>query len=198
MTREEWLNAALDLMRKEFFSKPPHVLPSSVAVSCGIPAGSVRAIGQCWDSNISKGGTTEIFICPSQDDPKEVLAILLHEACHAVIGVKEKHGPAFVRMMKLVGLSGKPTSTICEEGSKLDHQLTQMCETLGKYPHSSLNKSKRRAKKDQAKSVKLFSKTFGDYSLSVKQELIEQHGKPLDPAGVEMVTKQELKNAEGT
>jgi hypothetical protein len=188
MTREEWLLAAKTKLETEFFNRRTRKLPP-VAVSCGIPKGSSNAIGQCWDSKVASDGTTQIFICPSIDQPFQVLGVLLHELCHASVGVRYGHGPEFGRIARAVGLKGKLTQTTVDKDSETGVFLTKLQESLGVYPHKALNKQKEKKKGQRPKRVKLISPKHSDYEISILQELLTK-GLPIDPWGDTMELKE--------
>jgi hypothetical protein len=189
VNREKWLIEATGLLELEFFNKPIRALPKKLALSCGIPKGSSRAIGQCWDPRVSSDGTTHIFICPSLDDPLQILATLLHELIHACVGIQERHGGNFAKMARWVGLEGKLTATTVSEGTKLHKKLTTISERLGPYPHKAMQKNRSVAikKKGQSKRIKLVSTTEDSYSLTISIKVFEEFGSPQDPWGNPMV-----------
>lgn len=196
LTREEWLNAATRLLAEKYFTKPSQTLPAKLAVSCGIPAGSLRAIGQCWDPQVSSDGTTHIFICPSIDHPHMVLATLLHELVHAVIGVEEKHNKHFKRLARKVGLEGKLTATFVDPSSETGYYLKTISEQLGEYPHKALDKVRPKKENPERKRITLISEKDPRYTLSIKAILVEEFGPPKDPWGREMINKEEDEDAD--
>jgi hypothetical protein len=188
LTREEWLLNAKDYLEKEFFNKSNRSLPK-VALSCGIPRGSIMAIGQCWDPKVASDGTTHVFVCPSVDEPYEVLHILLHELCHAVVGVSHGHNQTFGRMARAVGLKGKLTHTNVPKESDTGKILLNIAGVMGDYPHKSLNKLSKKKKSDKEKMITLISPDKPSYKLSIKLALLDEHGPPTDPWGSLMETK---------
>ena len=193
--REQWLSTAMEKMAERYLVKPAHKLPPKVAVSCGIPAGSLRAIGQCWCPSTSSDGTTHIYICPTQDDPVEILHVLLHEMVHAAVGVKEKHGPAFGRLARFLGMEGPLTSTTPSDA--LRSELEGLSDVLGPYPHSAVSKSKPKKPKDpKPKKIKLLpgGGRFPGYEVWVAEDQLESYGPPLDPSGQPLLTKEQLED----
>jgi len=186
MTREQWLLATTKKLEERYFSRSPRILPKKLAVSCGIPKGSNRAIGQCWDPRVSKDGTTHIFICPSLDDPFEILSTLLHELVHACVGLAEGHGGEFARVARKVGLKGKLTATFVEPGSDTGNFFQEIVKEVGEYPHKGMLKTGTKKKKEKEKYVRLVSLTEEGYTFSIKEMLLE-NGYPKDPWGREMV-----------
>ena len=188
MNRETWLLAATRLLETEYFNKPSKALPKKLAVSCGIPKGSSRAIGQCWDPRIASDGTTHIFICPSLENPIEILGTLLHELIHACVGLQERHGGHFATMARKIGLQGKLTATYVEKETDLYKKLEEMLVILGDYPHKAMHKNKRVALKPQRpKRIKLVSPDSPEYTVTISSEVYEAMGSPKDPWGGVMI-----------
>lgn len=191
-TREEWLMEARDELSKTFFTKPSRRLPPT-AVSCGIPAGSPKAIGQCWAADLSDEKVTEIFVCPSQDDPMMVIGILLHELVHAAVGVDAQHGKDFVRVARAVGLEGPAKHCLPDEACK--KRLEPILERLGAYPHKKLKKTKEKVKKPQKKRVKLIDPQNEAYVISMEKEILDEFGPPVGPSGFALETKDTKEDA---
>jgi len=153
-TREQWLEAAVDLFRPMFkamqtevrkhpaYSKADTVLPKNVKVACSWPshrgtAPRGRVIGQCWNPLVSKGLATEIFISPFLEEPTRVLDVLCHELIHAAIGTKHGHDHLFATCCKLQKLEGKPT---CTTASKEFEAWAKIAlRKLGRYEHRKLD-----------------------------------------------------------
>jgi len=139
-TREEWLNEAGLRIGKMVAGAAGNPVPR-LYVSVGFPKGAKggrggRAVGQCWDGSSSKDGAPHVFVCPTIDDPVEVLAILLHEQVHAAVGCKEGHRGRFVKTMKAAGMVKPWTSSV--PGEVLAGNLKDIAAGLGPYPHSAL------------------------------------------------------------
>lgn len=156
-TREEWLNTMATALRP-VFAEVGTPIPEKVRVSCGWPhtrslasGKGVRRVGECWDAKLSKDNTFEIFISPVLMDTKEVAGTLTHELVHAAVGLQAGHGPEFKKLALAVGLEGKMTSTTIGQGlgAWIDDQITR----LGKYPHATLDTTKR--KKQTTRLVKV-------------------------------------------
>lgn len=142
MTREEWLNKAMEHMTDSVFQGID--VPNNIKVSCGFAgvgkpkkmAGfKVHVLGVCCSSELSTGGFTEIFIDPILDDSSRVLDVLIHEMIHAILGSGKGHGKEFKKIALSVGLEGKMTSTVASE--KLKEKLDKLVEQLGQYPHKA-------------------------------------------------------------
>lgn len=190
-TREEWLNEAARLLKEKVFNKPNRRVPQKVAISCGVPKGSSAAVGQCWDATMTKDGTSHVFVCPSQEEPRKVVEILTHELVHTSVGVPQGHGKEFGRVARAVGLEGKLTATKVTERSPLYPTIGNIVEKLGPYPHRALNKNGRLKQRDPPpKRVKLISPYDDEFSFFLQESLLEEFGLPKDPWGNEMVVKE--------
>jgi hypothetical protein len=186
--REAWLADATSLLNKKFFDGNGYTLPGKLACSCGFPKGHRgKAIGQCWSPETSADGTVNMFICPTQDDPIEVLAILLHELIHAQVGTEAGHKGPFKKLMREFGLEGKATATYASPGSDLWLALSSISTALGPYPHKKMTpKAKPSTRKSMGGWVRLKSTTEEEYKVLVSPKQIEEHGMPRDPWGEPM------------
>lgn len=135
-TREQWLNAAVGLLRPIFKARAGTVLPTKIRISCGFPMGRGTAIGQCWSKSASKDGTFEVFISPKLADKLEVLGVTVHELVHAGVGLDKKHGPEFRKVATLMLLEGKMKATTT--GKLFKKEFAGVLKALGKYPHAEL------------------------------------------------------------
>lgn len=135
-TREDWLAAGMEMLGV-LFEDLGYPVPK-MRVSCSWPGGGSphKRIGECWPRSYSADGVNEIFISPVIDNPIRALDVLTHEICHALDDCKSKHGGAFVRAARAIGLEGKPTATIA--GAELAEMLGLVVAELGPYPHSRM------------------------------------------------------------
>ena len=151
MNRETYLNkgvkALASLFQKQGYELPP------VNVSCSWPGGgSARTrIGECWARSASKAGVNEIFISPTIDDPIKALDVLAHELIHAIDDCQHGHRKEFTKIMRAIGLEGKPTATVA--GERLHGELEKITAKLGDYPHQALNRPGPKQKSRQLKAV---------------------------------------------
>lgn len=183
-TREEWLLAALSLMRPLFESKGYEV--PEVRVSCGWPSrgglsAKSKVLGQAWCKTASSDKVGQIFISPFLDktvDDYGVLPVLLHEQVHQVVGIKERHNKVFGKCARAVGLKGKLTSTYADE------DLLKVCKAwdvkLGPYPHAKLDGKKSPVKKQSTRLIKCECPATG-YTVRTTRKWIDEFGAPLSP-----------------
>lgn len=184
-TREGWLTAGMRLLDKEFFTNCEHKLPEQVQVGCGFPRGVPRAIGVCYSKSHSSNETIQMFICPTRDEPVDVLQILLHEMIHAAVGHKAGHRGPFRVVAKSFGMAGKMTSTYAEKGSELEARLIRVAEALGPYPHAAMRLQ--RAANKPGKWVRYKSTNADDYRVVVNRDKVKTYGCPIDPWGDQMI-----------
>ena len=176
MTREQWLIRASKKLSK-IIKDNGETVPGNVRVSCSFPSQAIRTrIGEAWTETASEDGAHETFISPVISDPVDVLAILLHELVHHAVGVANGHKAPFKRLAVACGLEGKMTATVA--GEELTERLKAMAETLGEYPHKTLNPGIGR-KKQSTRLVKCACKECG-YTVRTTQKWLV-FGAPLCP-----------------
>jgi len=196
MTREDWL---LELTRKlrSYFENAGHPLPEKIRASCGFPskgalATKVKRIGECWSCESSGDKHFETFISPLLDDAKEVAATQVHELCHAAVGTDCGHKKPFRRVMKAVGLEGKPTQTVA--GPELMIHLQKLIDEIGPYPHAKLTKIGG-PKKQTTRMLKIECPKCG-YTCRTTKKWLEV-GVPTCPCGEKMVADEPEEDEEG-
>ncbi len=133
-TREAWFGAAVKKLRK-IFKDFGYDLPK-LRIGCGWPVLGRECLGECHPKENSKDKTYEIFISPKLDSPVFLLAVMIHELCHAVVGVDIGHKKPWDKMMETVGMVG--THTAFYAGEELRAKLVRISKKLGSYPHASL------------------------------------------------------------
>lgn len=187
-TREGWLVEGMTLLGQEFFTSRGYTVPEKLQVACGWPKASQRAIGQCWSPSASADATTQMYVAPTESDPVQVLDVLLHEMIHAVVGCEHGHRGPFKKMAKEIGLAGKMTATYAEEGSAVEALLKDIAGKIGPYPHASMTKTGGGAKRKYPYIWKrLMSVNESSYTITISPRVMEEHGRPVDPWGEEMV-----------
>lgn len=157
LTREDWL-LALTAALKPLFVQHAATLPTKLRVSCGWPsrsatASKARRIGECWTPKASADVTTEIFISPCLADAVRVADVLVHELCHAAVGIECGHKGAFAKLARAIGLEGKLTATVAS--AALAAELKRLADAVGPYPHAELNGLERPGKKQTTRLVKI-------------------------------------------
>lgn len=137
-TREDWLNAFIDVARP-IFASANAPLPINLRVSVGFTSKGFRGnrIGECWSSDASEDGHYEIFLKPTIHDRTKVCEVLTHELIHAAVGIPAGHGTAFRRVATAVGLGGKMTSTIAM--ADWYKWALPLIDSLGPMPYAAID-----------------------------------------------------------
>jgi len=174
MTREEWLNQATGMLAIGVFQG--HKIPQ-VKISVGFTGGGLKTLGAHWAPASSDDNIGQIYITPTQSDSVEVLAVLVHELCHAVVGNEHKHGKVFKRCAVAVGLEGKMTST--HASKQLVERLNVIVKDLGPIPHSKLNPKMNPKKKDGTRMIKIICVNETGYNVRMTQKWIDEAGLPV-------------------
>jgi len=140
MTREEWLNKMTDALRPLFLEAGGEI-PENVRSTCGWPSQGAKAkkklrVGECWGAESSDDKHFEIFLSPLLDDGNKVAGVLIHELCHATLGIDVGHKAPFRKLAMALGLEGSmPATTV---GEDLQATLAVLVEEVGPYPHAKL------------------------------------------------------------
>ena len=182
LTREGWLIGAVEALRP-LFKDAGHEVPE-FRVSCGFPGGKnpLKTIGQCWAPVVSKDGVAQMFVSPILDDIVGVLAVLVHEITHAVVGVEHEHKRPFSKVAKAVGLEGPWKATVASD--ELVQRLDAIGANLGHYPNSAMDPSTL-AKPQTTRMLKLVADECCGYTVRTTKKWIEL-GLPSCPCGNEM------------
>lgn len=184
MNREEWLNAATNLL-KEDFDRVNAPLPEKLRITCGWPSRSGRAkknpvLGECWSPKCSADEHVEVFIAPTMEEGPQVLETLVHELVHAAVGCKEGHKGKFRVAAIAIGLEGKMTAT--QAGEDLLVRLREIEAELDKYPHAKL--TPKDVKKQGTRMLKLLCPGCG-YLARTSQKWLDM-GTPTCACGEKM------------
>lgn len=192
MTRERWLERAVEMIRP-IFKEAGEVPPVKVAI--GFPSsGGVskrRILGECWHKNATTDNVVQIYLNPTVEEiggENGMLAILVHELIHAM-GIKG-HGKEFTKVMKIVGLEGKPASTVA--GTALISELKKIEEDLnadiGKCPQAPIVPVELEKKKDTCRMIK-FECDIDEYIIRVSKKCADK-ATPICPVCREEMRKE--------
>jgi len=185
MTREEWLKLAEQAM-VPWITALAYTYPQHTRISCGFPKSTRgrgnHAIGQCWTTRCSADQTAEIFISPTQATASRVCDILLHEMCHATVGVEHGHKKPFIALARALGLHGKITAIVA--GPDLEKRIGAMLATLPPYPHAELNPSQYTTPKQKTALLKVQCEECG-YVARVTAKWLHSVGAPICPCNHE-------------
>lgn len=180
-TREQWLTKAATLLAPHFKSRG-FTLPANVRMTCGFPSkkafGRKQRIGECWSAEASGDKHFEVFISPVLDGPMAVLETLVHELCHATVGLAEGHKGKFAACARQMGLEGKLTATTAGERFKTEIG-TPVLKALGKYPHAKLTGTVKE-KKQTTRLIKCVCEDCG-YTIRTTRGWLDMGGAPICP-----------------
>jgi hypothetical protein len=186
VNRETWLLACVEECRKSIFEPNDLWLPQALRISCGLCPG--KAIGVCMDPECAEDEGTEIFVDPKLTDAVEIIAVVVHELCHASVGLEWKHKGKFIDAIRTVGLEGKPTATYISPGTELFHTANGIAVKLGPYPGVKLTRKAKETKKRHAWQTFL-STSNPEYMIRANTNVVKEFGAPTDPWGQTMVLK---------
>jgi hypothetical protein len=176
-TREEWLQACVDLFRPAF-KAAGEPLRETIRASCAFPRRSRgKAIGQHWPVNYSTDKHDEIFISPVLDEPLRVADVLAHELCHT--HHSNHKARTFGKLARALELEGKLTATI--GGEKFKQRFGAAIAKLGPYPHGAMTERSRPTGGQSTRLLKCECKGCG-YLARVTRKWIDEAGAPICPA----------------
>jgi hypothetical protein len=136
-TREEWLMAAIELLRP-FFVEHGHDLPEKIRTAIGFTGqgrtGKMR--GEAWQPEKSEGGYWELFIRPDTADPFEVLTVLA--ALLVVVLASNAQNPAEAHKTIAAEIGLRGTRREPGAGPILIRRLNTIAEALGPLPHDAM------------------------------------------------------------
>lgn len=168
-TREAWLvRAATGLIR--LFDIEPR---GPWRVTCGWPssrgtAARSRTLGECWSPAASRDRTIEIIVSITLEDAVEVLGVLAHELGHAHLPEGTGHRAPFARLVRAMGLEGKPTATVV--GDAFRQAVAPLLAELGPFPHRSLDVTQRRKQSTRLLKAEC---PFCGYTVRVTRKWVE-------------------------
>jgi len=141
-TREEWLMNAVEEFRP-MFADAGFPICAKIRVSCAFPTTHRRsgALGQAFPDVASADRAFEIMVAPSLDQPRDVVAVLVSQLCHATNGALSHATVAYQRAAEAMGLTwrGKPTWRHTMAGPDFVSRFGIIIDGLGDYPHAALS-----------------------------------------------------------
>lgn len=185
MNREVWLQNAVTALTPIFESHGYKV--PTVRVCPGFPSKNAtsmkkRRIGECWSNESATDKLCQIFISPVLVDYTVVLATLVHEMVHAIVGIAAGHKSPFIKCAKAMGLEGKWTAT--HAGEALTKTFDGLKKTLGAYPHAELVPMQKHTQ--STRLIKCMCADCGHTIRSTKK-WIEAVGAPICPCNYEQM-----------
>lgn len=137
-TREGFLDAAL-LGVRPMFEALGYILADKIRMGVGFTgAGRFSNVrGEAWRSSESTGGVVELFFKPDVDDELEILTMLVSLLVMSLPQESPTLGLEYRTIAAEVGLRGTRKDPQCTP--VLRNQLLALAQTLGPYPHQTLN-----------------------------------------------------------
>ncbi len=177
-TRESWYQAAAMLIGQQVFKPAGYELPR-YRIGCGFPTvNRWKAGAECFNFEVSKDKTYEIFISPKFSEPLFVLSMLVHELCHTIAGLTAKHQKPFIAVMRAAGMVAPWKGST--PGPELEVALRTMSEKLGPYPHAELALKTGKGEKKGSRLLKVQCPKCG-YVARVTRKWIDEAGPPICP-----------------
>jgi hypothetical protein len=190
MNREAWLAELASRMTKRIEDASEKPMPKCL-ISVGFPSRGAfsakrQTIGQCWDGMVSADGCSQLFISPVLVDPVVVAATVAHEQVHANVGVSVGHKGEFVRVVRSIGLEGKPTATV--PGKSFIEFVQPILKDIGPYPHVAL-KMNPTFKPQSTNVLKVVCLDCG-YVLRTTAKWLDSTGAPLCPCNLKQMVRK--------
>ena len=138
LDRETWLTECAQFILDDIIAPHCDIPNTQFRISIGFPSGKPsKVLAQCWKTEASADGVSEIFVSPTVDDSIDILAALTHELIHFTDNCASGHQNHFAKVARLVGLEGKLTATVA--GQDLQTLLALYVDLLGPIPHAKLD-----------------------------------------------------------
>ncbi len=200
-TREEWLTKATNRIIEDVFAPHELRMPVILKVGCAplpckptqpgeMPLGTY---GVCYYPEFSDDNSVNMFVNAilGNDDVMLILSTLTHELCHAnchADGFSDaKHGHPFNKIIRTVGLEGKPAKAQADPGTELWSTLEGIAMELGPYPHAPLRPKVKKTR--QSEMLTWVSDTDPEYTVKAKFTMTQEKGVPRDHNGQPMRPK---------
>lgn len=190
MTREDWLESAVEHMRPLYSLHGRDVPRVRVAIgwpSTGALAKKARRLGECWTSG-PVDGVQQIYVSPLLAGAVEVLDVLAHELCHAALKPGVGHRMPFRRLGESIGLVGKPASM--RAGRPLLERLNAIAGELPEWPGAAIVPGEKARKPQTGRMLKVecpgdACRAAGDgkpYIARITRVWVDVCGTPICPA----------------
>ena len=143
MTREEYLNRGIDVLRP-IFDVHQRPIAKAIRVTCGFPSTFKRTgtLGECFPDTSSGDGHFEILISPTIADPVKVFEVLIQQLCRTTSGAMSYTSNAFFIIASAMGLRPVANKWAFVEGdATFADKYVELIGELGDYPHAEINLS---------------------------------------------------------
>lgn len=165
LSREEWLTEAARIMWPWVVTEAKNLERTiktqfgSMRFSISLMSGGFtdrKSIGHVQYKESTKNEKHEIRISPSMgyakksptiSDSIRVCDIVLHEMIHVACPL-EGHRGMFPKLMRALGLEGKPTATYATKGTPLYKRIrSEVISEIGNFPHKRVDLGLKRGKR---------------------------------------------------
>jgi predicted SprT family Zn-dependent metalloprotease len=194
-TREEWLEAAVEIFRPRFeatlciFKLPPKVRVSVGFPPKGAMSRNRKCLGVCTRRNATVDHIPQIYLNPVIEETggeRGYLSVLIHELIHAC-GI-ENHGKDFKLMGESLGLEGKMRSSYASQW--LQEDFKYIAEQLGDFPHVPVIPVLQLSKPDKCRIHKCACPECG-YTVRVSKKWIDVALPECPVCRVELIKEEE-------
>jgi hypothetical protein len=192
-TREEWLNAARDLLRQTYpfayYLDPANAKLDVVLLSAGFPgmgkgtAEKNPSMGESWLGVKAQDGRAHVYVNPRVADPVGVLVILAHQLLHVAMD-DTSHDYPIRRALRHMGHNNRLTKgkQCRHDGSGKLASYQEIADKLGPYPAAPLDASIPPKAKQTTRLLKLVCRNGHDYVGRFAAKPLEVFGTPICPA----------------
>jgi len=115
---------------------------AKIRVSCAFPTTHRRsgALGQAFPDVASADRAFEIMVAPSLDQPRDVVAVLVSQLCHATSGALSHATVAYKRAAEAMSLEPVGINwRVTRPTALFDEAFGAIIAGLGDYPHAALS-----------------------------------------------------------
>jgi hypothetical protein len=181
--REAWLNEIATKLVPRIEEIAQKKMPP-VRIAMGFPSRQAlsvkhRRLGECWSGKVAKDGVHEIMISPLVPNPMETVGVVAHEQVHAIVGTHVGHKGEFVRVIRALGLAGKPTATV--PGKAFIEFVSPLIKEMEyEFPHSQLIPGFGGHKPQPTRLLKASCLQCG-YVVRVTKKWVVESGTPICP-----------------
>jgi len=151
-TREDFFNTSFELLKDLAF---PFVTEWPI-VKFSIADLPKKTLGLCYPRSASAAAYNEIFLTAATSDTARLIAVQIHELCHAIDDNRSGHGAPFKALAYRAGLRAPYASAKNGDlsmSAELQQTIQTIIDVLGDVPHSELKKGPKEKGRNNNKLV---------------------------------------------
>jgi hypothetical protein len=137
--------------------------------------GELRGDSECWSTEASSDGHSELFVSPGLTEGSRILDVLAHELVHATVGTAAGHKKPFKQCALAIGLQGPMRATTASPEFVV--WTGMLIERIGPYPAGYLTDQP----KQSTRLVKCECSVCG-YLARVSRKWLSLSGPPICPS----------------